>query len=80
MLSLFGYDSNGDHFPLDSTRFLVAVFNLAIPEENLLIQKSVRLGASYRAVSGLTGTASMQRRCCVGIKPGHANDLGDVLA
>ncbi len=40
MLSLFGYDPNGDHFRI--TRQVPGRrINLAIPEESLLIQKSV---------------------------------------
>ncbi len=40
MLSLFGYDPNGDHFRL--TRAIPGRrINLAIPEESLLVQKSV---------------------------------------
>jgi hypothetical protein len=40
MLSLFGYDPNGDHFRL--TRQVPGRrINLAVPEESLLIQKSV---------------------------------------
>ncbi|MDF1861462.1 MAG: PSD1 and planctomycete cytochrome C domain-containing protein [Verrucomicrobiales bacterium] len=40
MLSLFGYDPNGDHFRL--TRELAGYrVNLAIPEESLLVEKSV---------------------------------------
>ena len=40
MLSLFGYDPNGDHFRL--TREMAGRrINLAIPEESLLIEKSI---------------------------------------
>ncbi|MEM9016797.1 MAG: DUF1549 domain-containing protein, partial [Verrucomicrobiota bacterium] len=40
MLSLFGYDPNGDHFRL--TRELAGYrVNLAIPEESLLVEKSI---------------------------------------
>lgn len=40
MLSLFGYDPNGDHFRL--TRELAGHrINLAIPEESLLVEKSI---------------------------------------
>lgn len=40
MLSLFGYDPNGDHFRL--TREMAGHrINLAIPEESLLIEKSI---------------------------------------
>jgi hypothetical protein len=40
MLSLFGYDPNGDHFRL--TRELAGHrVNLAIPEESLLVEKSI---------------------------------------
>lgn len=40
MLSLFGYDPNGDHFRL--TREMAGYrVNLAIPEESLLVEKSI---------------------------------------
>lgn len=40
MLSLFGYDPNGDHFRL--TREMAGYrINLAIPEESLLVEKSI---------------------------------------
>ncbi len=47
MLSLFGYDPNGDHHRI-TREFPGRRIDLAVPQESLLIAKVGRCGATYR--------------------------------
>ena len=76
MLSLFGYDPKGDHFRItreEGTRRI----NLAIPEESMLVEKSV--GAVPHTGGKLFEKGSDHWQTLVGwLRDGVPNDPEDV--
>jgi len=76
MLSLFGYDPNGDHFRL--TRQVPGRrINLAIPEESLLIQKSVG-SVPHTGGKRFDMDSEYAKTLLRWHQAGAPNDLGDV--
>ena len=76
MLSLFGYDPNGDHFRLTHEMAGRRV-NLAIPEESLLIEKSVESVPHTGGKLFEKGSPSW-KAMVEWVKNGAKNDTGDI--
>ncbi len=78
MLSLFGYDPNGDHFRI--TRQVPGRrINLALPEESLLIQKSVG-GVPHTGGKRFEMDSEYAQTLLQWHQAGAVNDPGDVPA
>ncbi|NNE90076.1 MAG: DUF1549 domain-containing protein, partial [Verrucomicrobiales bacterium] len=76
MLSLFGYDPNGDHYRL--TREMAGRrINLAIPEESLLVEKSIEAVPHTGGKLFEKGSHSW-RTMVEWIENGAENDTGDI--
>ncbi len=76
MLSLFGYDPNGDHFRL--TREMAGRrINLAIPEESLLIEKSIE-SVPHTGGKLFEKGSPAWKTMVEWVKNGAENDTGDI--